>query len=385
MNPSKNDDRFAPARAGQPAAALDADTPLTLTADAALHLDPALLAEEDKGEDKGTVLLSQTKGQTFPAGTDSDKPRYTGEKQGQTHGRGADTIRCVPLSETKEPSLCPLCPFDPDGHLTDPGLAALAAGALDEIASLEAAEHLGFCEGCMDRYTALLTGDALLAPPTDLVLPVARGLRQRGLRLSLRRYAAAAAAVALALGLWGSGVFAQMVPPAIDLAAPPPAQTAQITQTHPGEGLGSRVSEALNGIFGAAGDWCGGLFAARAPKPAPGQATGPDASGEADTSGSAADAQPDAATAPGDPAEADGKTPNAAAPAQDETSAGQNAANEAPARGESNASAPQTGTHPGLHGGPGSDTPDTPDTARAGWLGAQSPARTPASAMRGEE
>lgn len=58
MNPSKNDDRFAPARAGQPAAALDADTPLTLTADAALHLDPALL------EDKGTVLLSQTKGQT---------------------------------------------------------------------------------------------------------------------------------------------------------------------------------------------------------------------------------------------------------------------------------------------------------------------------------
>lgn len=385
MNPSKNDDRFAPARAGQPAAALDADTPLTLTADAALHLDPALLAEEQDKQDKGTVLLSQTKGQTFPAGTDSDKPRYTGEKQGQTHGRGADTIRCVPLSETKEPSLCP---FDPDGHLTDPGLAALAAGALDEIASLEAAEHLGFCEGCMDRYTALLTGDALLAPPTDLVLPVARGVRQRGLRLSLRRYAAAAAAVALALGLWGSGVFAQMVPPAIDLAAPPPAQTAQITQTGPGEGLGSRVSEALNGIFGAAGDWCGGLFAARAPKPAPGQAAGPDASGEADTSGSAADAQPDAATAPGDPAEADGKTPNAAAPAQDETSAGQNAANEAPARGGSNASAPQTGTHPGLHGGPGSDTPDTPDTpdtARAGWLGAQSPARTPASAMRGAE
>lgn len=252
--------------------------------------------------------------------------------------------------------------FGPDGHLTGPGLAALAAGTLDEIGRFEAAEHLGFCGACMNRYTALLTGEALLAPPADLVLPVARRVRRRGVRVNLRRYAAAAAAAALALGLWGSGAFAQMVPQAVELAAPP-TQTARIAQPDPGERLGGRVSEALNGLFGAAGDWCGGLFAARAPKPAPAV---PDASGGAGV-------RPDEADASGKPGEDGGKTPNAAAPAQDEADPAQNAAPD-----DADARAPLTGAQIGAR-------PDTPDTAREGWLGAQSPARTPASAMRGEE
>lgn len=47
--------------------------------------------------------------------------------------------------------------FDKNGCLTDEGLQALQAGGLDELGRLEAAEHLSYCDKCMDRYTALLT------------------------------------------------------------------------------------------------------------------------------------------------------------------------------------------------------------------------------------
>ena len=54
--------------------------------------------------------------------------------------------------------------FDKNGCLTDEGLQALQAGGLDELGRLETAEHLSYCDKCMDRYTALLTADALETP-----------------------------------------------------------------------------------------------------------------------------------------------------------------------------------------------------------------------------
>lgn len=54
---------------------------------------------------------------------------------------------------------------DKNGCLTDEGLQALQAGGLDELGRLETAEHLSYCDKCMDRYTALLTADALEMPP----------------------------------------------------------------------------------------------------------------------------------------------------------------------------------------------------------------------------
>ncbi len=47
------------------------------------------------------------------------------------------------------------------GCLSEEGLQALVGGQLDETQRLEAAEHLAYCDRCMDRYTALLTADAL--------------------------------------------------------------------------------------------------------------------------------------------------------------------------------------------------------------------------------
>ena len=39
--------------------------------------------------------------------------------------------------------------FDAEGHLTDEGLHALQESRLDELGSLEAAEHLTFCDYCL--------------------------------------------------------------------------------------------------------------------------------------------------------------------------------------------------------------------------------------------
>ena len=54
--------------------------------------------------------------------------------------------------------------FLQNGHLSDEGLQALIDGTLDELQRLEAAEHLSFCDECLTRYTALLTGDVLEEP-----------------------------------------------------------------------------------------------------------------------------------------------------------------------------------------------------------------------------
>ena len=96
--------------------------------------------------------------------------------------------------------------FRHDGHLTDGALAALVVGEpLDETARLEIAEHLAFCDLCLQRYTDALTGTELLTPEQSCRESLWRRIRARAARLFLNRYAAAAAAVALALTvLWGS-------------------------------------------------------------------------------------------------------------------------------------------------------------------------------------
>lgn len=96
--------------------------------------------------------------------------------------------------------------FRHDGHLTDEALTALVTGKpLDETARLEMAEHLAFCDLCLQRYTDALTGTELLTPEHSCRESLWRRIRARAARLFLNRYAAAAAAVALALTmLWGS-------------------------------------------------------------------------------------------------------------------------------------------------------------------------------------
>lgn len=95
--------------------------------------------------------------------------------------------------------------FRHDGHLTDAALTALIQGQpLDELERLEMAEHLAYCDLCLQRYTELLCEDTLLTPRESCRDSLLRRIRRRTVQLVTSRYATAAAAVALALTLlWG--------------------------------------------------------------------------------------------------------------------------------------------------------------------------------------
>ena len=99
--------------------------------------------------------------------------------------------------------------FRSDGHLTDEALAALARGdELEELTRLEIAEHLAFCDQCLERYTARLAGTELLMPAHSCRESIWSRIRARTLRMITSRYATAAAAVVLALTmLWGGTLF----------------------------------------------------------------------------------------------------------------------------------------------------------------------------------
>ena len=99
--------------------------------------------------------------------------------------------------------------FRSDGHLTDEALAALVReDELEELTRLEMAEHLAFCDWCLERYTERLTDVELLTPARSCQESLWSRIRARTLRLITSRYATAAAAVVLALTmLWGGTLF----------------------------------------------------------------------------------------------------------------------------------------------------------------------------------
>ena len=101
--------------------------------------------------------------------------------------------------------------FDKNGCLTDEGLRALQAGGLDELGRLETAEHLSYCDRCMDRYTALLTADALETPPKPLRGAVMSNIWVRLMQNTYGRVAVASVAAVLALTMWRTGTLEQIL------------------------------------------------------------------------------------------------------------------------------------------------------------------------------
>lgn len=106
--------------------------------------------------------------------------------------------------------------FRGDGHLRAEALSALAGNEdrFDELERLEAAEHLAFCDECLQRYTALLE-DNLLVPEHSCQKTLWARVRSRALGDLAGRCATTAAAVAIALtALWG-GRGAELVRPVL--------------------------------------------------------------------------------------------------------------------------------------------------------------------------
>ena len=101
--------------------------------------------------------------------------------------------------------------FREDGCMTDEGFRAMMDGQLDELGRLEAAEHLSYCDQCMDRYTALLTADVLETPPRGVQGAVMGTIWARLMQNTYGRAAVAGVAAVLALTMWRSGALQQII------------------------------------------------------------------------------------------------------------------------------------------------------------------------------
>lgn len=113
--------------------------------------------------------------------------------------------------------------FNERGCLTDEGLQALIDGELDELGRLEVAEHLAYCDRCIERYTALLSGGGIEKPQASVVGPVMKSLWVRIMQNTAGRAAVAGIAAVLALTLWGSGGLQSIVSRKVTVPAVPSA------------------------------------------------------------------------------------------------------------------------------------------------------------------
>lgn len=140
--------------------------------------------------------------------------------------------------------------FHHNGHLTDEALSALVRGdPLPELARLEAAEHLSYCDDCLQRYTDALSGETLLVPAVSCEAGLWRRIRQRTLRLVTSRYATAVAGVALMVAvLWGVGAAGPAKPPELPVELPAISERLQSWPQRWSASLEGIFSE-LNGFF----------------------------------------------------------------------------------------------------------------------------------------
>ncbi len=98
--------------------------------------------------------------------------------------------------------------FNQDGHILPDALRMLALGAdSDELTRLELAEHLSFCDRCLDAYMACLDDSLLIDPPESQAQTIIARAKQKARILFFNRYTRVAVAACLAITLWATGVF----------------------------------------------------------------------------------------------------------------------------------------------------------------------------------
>lgn len=95
--------------------------------------------------------------------------------------------------------------FDTEGHITDRGFQMLIHEELDETPRYELAEHLDFCDRCVERYTDFLVDDSLMVPREEIAPTVMEKLKHRARMVILSRTARVSIAAYLALVIWLGG------------------------------------------------------------------------------------------------------------------------------------------------------------------------------------
>ncbi len=149
--------------------------------------------------------------------------------------------------------------FRDDGHLTDEALAALVREEpLEELARLEIAEHLAFCDLCLQRYTEFLADGPLLVPAASCRETVWRRIRNRTIRLVTSRYATAAAAMVLALTMLWGGVRLSANRPQRDFFEQAGAAVTEHVRSFP-----ERWSDSVGGVFSSISGFFDGIGGGR--------------------------------------------------------------------------------------------------------------------------
>lgn len=97
--------------------------------------------------------------------------------------------------------------FNQDGHLTKDALQELIHGEPDELHRLEIAEHLSFCDECIDHYTGMLTEPVLVSPLEAVAPGVMKKKKEKKRRELMRQYATMAVAACFTMVLWTTGMF----------------------------------------------------------------------------------------------------------------------------------------------------------------------------------
>lgn len=138
--------------------------------------------------------------------------------------------------------------FLPSGCLSDQGLAALVREELDEEQRMEVSEHLDFCDSCVERYAALLSGEELLTPPAPVAPAVMEELRPRTRMLFFGRLMRVSIAAAMALVIWnglllGNGGLFKF---STDWVNSRPQREQSVSQTV--GGWGSGLNDLMNGL-----------------------------------------------------------------------------------------------------------------------------------------
>jgi hypothetical protein len=154
--------------------------------------------------------------------------------------------------------------FREDSHFTKEGLQAIVVGTLSELESLEAVEHLSFCDKCLTKYTALLTDDVLLEPVSSVCQPVLQRIKKRGQHIMFNRFRTIAAAACLVAVVWVVGSF---VLPGMPTATTP--QQSNTTQSQEGTSWIQQLGQATQNFVDATDHFFGNIFSSNDTQPPP--------------------------------------------------------------------------------------------------------------------
>ncbi len=101
--------------------------------------------------------------------------------------------------------------FDNNGHVTKQALANLSNAELTQIQQYEIAEHLSFCDTCIELYVSTVKNQSTIPLTLNTSDNIIKKIRKRIFKTAFNKYTTYVAAACLALIMWGIGPSANLI------------------------------------------------------------------------------------------------------------------------------------------------------------------------------